>query len=123
MAQSAQHFEQARGNRAHAEHLLATYPHEPIALQWAVTTAFYAALHYMTGYLIQHGVQVSNPQQREAAIADPRNGVPLHVYDAYVRLKRRSTSARYLLQTFTPVQVRTQILDTHLATVTTFVQV
>lgn len=122
MAQPAQHFEQARGNRAHAEHLLAAYPNDPVALQWAVTAAFYAALHCMTGYLVQHGVQVSNHQQREAAIAHPANGVPPHVYDPYVRLKRRGTGARYLLQTFTPAQVRSPILDTYLATITAFVQ-
>jgi hypothetical protein len=122
VAQPAQHFEQARWNRAHAEHLLATYPQQPVALQWAVTAAFYSALHCLTGYLAQRGVQVFNHQQREAAIADPRNGVPTRVYDAYVRLKRRSTGARYLMQTFTPVQVRTQILDGYLATVTAFVQ-
>lgn len=101
--------------------MLATYPHDPVALQWAVTAAFYAALHCLTGYLAQRGIQVANHQQREAAIAHPRNGVPLHVYDAYVRLKRRSTGARYLLQTFTPAQVRSPILDVYLARVTAFV--
>jgi hypothetical protein len=120
--QPAQHFNQARWNRDHAEHLLATYPQDPVALQWAVTAAFYAALHCLTGYLAQRGIQVSNHQQREAAIADPRNGVPLQVYDAYVRLKRRSTGARYLLQTFTPAQVRSPILDVYFARVATFVK-
>ena len=76
----------------------------------------------MTGYLAQRGIQVSNHQQREAAIAHPVNGIPPHVYDAYVRLKRRSTGARYLLQTFTPAYVRSPILDSYLATITAFVQ-
>jgi hypothetical protein len=121
VARPDQHFDQARQNRAFAEHLLATFSSQPVALQWAVTMAFYAALHCMTGYLIQHGVQVFNHQMRDAAIADPRNGVPQDVYDAYVRLKSRSTGARYNLQTFSAAQVRSQIVDTYLVRITSFV--
>jgi len=118
-----EHFEQARQNRAFAEHLLATYPNNPVFLQWAVTAAFYAALHCMTGYLVQQGVQVFNHQAREAELARRTNGgaIPFPVYDAYVKLKRRSTGARYELWTFSERQVRSQILDRYLATIATFV--
>ena len=121
MAHPDRHFDQARQNRALAEHLLASYATDPTALQWAVTMAFYAALHCLTGYLAQRGVQVYNHQTRDAAIADLRSGVPQDVYDAYIRLKSRSTGARYLLQTFSAAQVRDPILDTYLARITSFV--
>lgn len=76
----------------------------------------------MTAHLARRGVQVGSHQQREAALALPANGVTLQVYDAYLRLKRRSVGARYLLQTFTPAQVRHPILDNYLAAVTAFVR-
>jgi hypothetical protein len=119
VAQPSDHFQQARGNLALAERLLADSSGEPTALQWAVTMTFYAALHALTGHLVQRGVHVSNHQRREAALADPRNGVPLHVYDAYLRLKRRSVLARYDLGCFRPQQVR-QLLDVQLKTVFDF---
>lgn len=108
MARPDQHFDQARQNRDVAEHLLATYPNDPVSMQWAVTAAFYAALHCMTGYLVQQGVQVFNHQARDAALANlsNRGAIPFPVYDAYVRLKSRSTGARYDLWTFSERQVR-----------------
>jgi hypothetical protein len=77
--------------------MLANLGHDGIALQWAVTMAFYAALHCVTAHLAQRGVQVRSHMDRDAALADPRNGVPNHVYDAYLKLKRRSEGGRYLL--------------------------
>ena len=93
MARPDEHFEQARQNRAFAEHLLATYPSNLVFLQWAVTAAFYAALHCMSGYLVQQGVQVFNHEARDAALArlTSSGAIPFAVYDAYVKLKRRST--------------------------------
>jgi len=122
VATAAQHFEQARGHRAYAEHLLVTYPTDPFALQWAVTAAFYAALHALSGHLIQHAVQVTNHQARDAALADPRNGIPQAVYDSYRRLKGRSEGTRYLLWRFTQADVRATVLDIHLARVMAFVR-
>ena len=123
MARPDEHFDQARENRRFAEHLLATYPNDPVFMQWAVTSAFYSALHCMTGFLLQQGIQVFNHQSRDAALANLSNSgvIPLQVYDAYVRLKSRSTSARYNLWTFSDHQVRTQILGKYLATITSFV--
>ena len=72
------HLVQARANRDRAEWSLTARPNDRVALQWAVTAAFYAVLHCLTGYLAQRGIQVGNHQQREAAIADPKNGVPLN---------------------------------------------
>ena len=123
MARPDQHFDQARQNRIFAEYLLATYPNDPVYMQWAVTAAFYSALHCMTGYLVQHGIQVFNHQARDAALANlsSTGAIPFAVYDAYVRLKSRSTGARYELRTFPSHQVRQQILDTYLARITSFV--
>jgi hypothetical protein len=95
MAQPGDHLDQARENRALAARLLADAAGDNTSLQWAVTMAFYAALHALTAHLLRRGVLVTNHQHREAALADPRNGVPQTVYDAYLRLKRRSVGARY----------------------------
>lgn len=89
-------------------------------VRWAVTAAFYCAVHGMTAYLIGRGVTVESHDERRWALADPRNGVPRDVYRAYGRLQGRSVGARYMLQVFTPAQVR-QLLDRELATVTRFV--
>jgi hypothetical protein len=119
MAQPSDHIDQARENRVLAERLLANSPGENTSLQWAVTMTFYASLHALTAYLLQRGVQVSNHQHREAALADRRNSVPQPVLDAYLRLKRRSILARYDLGAFTPQQVR-QLLDVPLKVVFNF---
>ncbi len=120
MADAASHLRQARENREHAEWLLATRPSDETALRWAVTAAFYCAVHAMTAYLLDCGVTVENHDERRWALADPRNGVPRDVYRAYGRLQGRSVGARYMLQVFTPAQVR-QLLDRELAAVTSFV--
>lgn len=121
MASVEDHFQQARGNRVHAEHLLVTYPRDPIALQWAVTAAFYCAVHSMNAHLARRSVHIRNHYQRDAALANPANGVPPDIYRAYRTLKVRSEGARYWMQRFQASRVRSEILDTHLARVTAFV--
>lgn len=120
MAQAGEHLVQARENRALALQLLATANGDNTTLQWSVTMAFYAALHCLTAHLLRRGVLVTNHQHREAALADPRNGVPQDVYDAYLRLKRRSVGARYDLWTFQPQQVQ-RLLDGPLGRIARFV--
>src|SRR6185503_15229751 len=93
----ADHLNQARANRDHAEWLIATSPNDPTALQWAVTAAFYSALHALTAHLLARGVQVWDHRMRTQALADPRNGVPLSIHDNYRLLERRSRQGRYLL--------------------------
>ena len=111
MADEAAHRTEARANRDLAEHLLASRPDDPVYLRWAVTTAFYAGLHAITAYLVVRGVAIGNHDDRSTALADPRNGVPDHVFRAYQALRRRSVDARYLIRTFTPNQVRNLIDD------------
>ena len=120
MPDAASHLRQARENLEHAEWLLAMRPGDHTALRWAVTAAFYAALHAMSGHLAGRGVVVGSHEDREHELRSRRNGVPFPVFDAYSQLKRRSVGARYLLQVFTPAQVRA-LLDGPLVTVTRFV--
>jgi hypothetical protein len=114
------HLIQATANRDHAEWLLAARSGDPIALQWAVTAAFYSALHGVTAYLMSRGVRVSDHASRARALAHPASGVPLAVHDAYRLLERRSRQGRYMLRRFTWRQVR-DLLDQELAVVATFV--
>lgn len=121
MASPQRHLDQAVANREHAERLLALFPNDRAALQWAVTAAFYSALHCLSAHLEQRSVRVHSHAGRDAALAGPRNGVPATVYDAYLKLKRRSEGARYLLWQFTAQDVRATVMDTLLVEVTTFV--
>ena len=121
MASEADHLVQARGNRDHAEWLLASRPDDPFAMQWAVTAAFYAALHGLTAHLMGRGVAASTHDERGWALADPRNGVPPHVYTAYRLLEGRGKQARYLLRRFSSDQVRA-LLDGPFAEIWTFLK-
>ncbi len=121
MPTRAEHLDQARANRAHAERLLGESPTDPIAVQWAVTAAFYCAVHCLQAYLVGRGVRPRSHLQRDAYLADQRYGIPNHVYNAYKKLKRRSEGARYLLWRFTAADVRDDVLDRYLARITSFV--
>ena len=116
-----QHLEQARANRVHAEYLLQHAPDDPTAMQWAVTAGFYCAVHCLQAYLVGQGLVPRSHVQRDNYLANPRYGVPSGVYEAYKTLKRRSEGARYLLQRFRSEQVRAEVLDRDLTTVTAFV--
>ena len=120
MADEATHWAEALANRRIAELLLANHASDPTALRWAVTATFYSALHALTAYLIKRGVTVTSHDDRSLALADPANGVPQAVFDAYQFLKRRRTGARYYVQTFAPYQVQ-RLLDVPLKIVFDFV--
>jgi hypothetical protein len=119
VADEATHRAEALANRRIAEMLLASQAHDPTALRWAVTTTFYSALHALTAYLITRGVAVTSHDDRSIALADPQNGVPPEVFQAYQFLKRRSTGARYYVQAFAPWQVR-RLLDVPLTVIFDF---
>lgn len=121
MPAANRHFEQARANRAHAEYLVRHHANDANALQWAVTAAFYSALHCLQGHLAELRIIPRSHVERDYYLADPRYGVPDHVYQAYSRLKQRSVGARYLLRRFTVTDVQ-KLLDTDLAAVTAFVK-
>ncbi len=115
------HREQARLNRTHAEYLSANPNTDPTSLQWAVTAAFYCAVHCMQGYLVDRGLDPQNHYDRRLAIADPANGIPPQVQYAYRGLYQQSVKARYRFGAFTRAVVRGRILDYDLRTITTFV--
>ena len=120
MASAREHRDQARANRAFAEQVLLHFPNDQAAMQWAVTAAFYCAVHCAEAHLDGFGLHSRTHQQRETFLANPPTTVPVHVYASYRSLKQRSLGARYLLQPFTSVQVR-GILDSYLAPVAAFV--
>lgn len=120
MAAPASHLAEARANRAHAQYLLAHHTGNPTALRWAVTAAFYAAVHGMEAYLAGMGQTGENHKKRKQLLRDPAHGVPMNVYQAYRRLEDASHGARYLVRQFTPDDVR-RLLNSQLATVAQFV--
>jgi hypothetical protein len=91
------HFEQARQNRALAERLLAGGLGNSTDVQWAVTAAFYCAVHCIQGYLLSRGYDPQAHVARGALAASPSLGIPIDVQDAYFWLKMRSERARYRL--------------------------
>jgi len=88
-------------NVAFAEKLLRDG--EPVALRWAVTAAFYAALHIVRAYCAAKGVQVSSHVEGEHFFKDhPEVG---RVRPTYKALKELSESARYFHQSMQPQHV------------------
>lgn len=81
-------------NRAFAEDLLRQ--NKPIALRWAVTAAFYAALHMIRAYAAAKGVNIVNHSEGETFMQkspEVSRGFP-----TYKALKELSESARYFHQ-------------------------
>jgi hypothetical protein len=117
---ASDYLTQARANRSHVEWLLASRPGDPIVLQWAVTVAFYSALHGLNAHLPNLGIRVRSHMARDRALATEVNGVPSSVYTAYRDLEEASRDARYGLVSFTFQDVR-QLLDRQLAVIATFV--
>jgi hypothetical protein len=117
------HFDQARRNRDLAEELLAHPTADPTHVQWAVTAAFYCALHCMQGYLVDRGRDPQSHAARGKEIADPANQVPMDVQLAYVALEQLSRKAPYRLGIFAPTFVRQRVLGDRLKKVTDFVGV
>ena len=121
MSTPANHSDQARRNRELAERLLAQAA-DPTNVQWAVVAAFYCAVHCMQAHLIGLGYDPKSHAERKILIDLQSTGVPYDVRRSYRWLKHRSGSARYRLGQFAPQFVRTVALDTHLVSITRFVQ-
>ena len=114
------HLNQARANRSHAEWLLATSPSDSTALEWAVAAVFYSALHGISAYLLARGFRITSHLARDRVPSNPRNGVPLAVYQAYRDLDDYSRDARYEMHPFTAQEVP-DLLDQELVVVAAFV--
>jgi hypothetical protein len=118
MASRARHLEQARQNRRIAQQLLDTWSTDPYAAQWAVTAAFYCALHCVEAYLADQGVHSLNHDHRNQNLFDPSLGIPIDVRDAYEQLKQWSQHARYDQRLFQQAHVRTLVVDLMLRQIT-----
>jgi hypothetical protein len=64
-----------------------------VAVDWAVTMLFYAALHYIDRYLAGKAFKPLNHKQRDEEIES--NGSITGIYREYRRLKDMSRQARY----------------------------
>ena len=121
MPAQAQHLEQARANRAFAERLLELGPSDPTFRQWAVTAAFYCAVHCVEAYLARLGRHSQDHEHRRQLIC--RGGVaavPPEVFRAYRQLQQWSEQARYLMGQFSEQDVRTLVLGQMLPRVAAF---
>jgi hypothetical protein len=121
MAGRANHLRQARANFAHAEWLLHTARSDPICVQWAVTVAFYSALHCIEAHLADRGIHCDTHFQRQRTLREPRAAIPRGARIQYHQLKDWSEQARYYLRQFRPEMVEQTILNQHLREVTSFV--
>lgn len=122
MAEPAEHLEQARANRAHAERLVRTSPDDPTAMQWAVTAAFYCALHCVEAHLADRGLQTQSHGQRRATMAHANAGIPPDVYAYYQQLEDWSRQARYQMRPFKAGMVEHTILARYLRKITQLVR-
>jgi hypothetical protein len=121
VATPEEHLHQARANRSFAAHLLESQADDVTALQWAVTAAFYSAVHCMESYFITRGLAHQTHTDRAQAMTDIGNRVPGTVYFAYRELRRRSEGGRYYLRHFTRREVR-EMLEAYLPVVAGFVK-
>lgn len=85
---------QAKANRGFVEYLVRECSGDPAAMQWAVTAAFYCALHCLQAHLLGRGMNPRTHVARDRLLASPTSGVPNHVYVAYEALRQRSEGAR-----------------------------
>lgn len=108
------HLEQARSNRAHLRRLLAMYSQDidPNVLRWAVTAAFYSAVHCIEAELESNNLHSGTHRDRAALMK--RVGVPPEIRRAYELLKDFSEDARYRIATFEVYWVRETIVDKYL---------
>jgi hypothetical protein len=105
------HLRQARENRRLALALIEAHQHDPCAVQWVVTMAFYSAVHGVEAHLARYGEHSGEHAGREALMAVTRFGIPARVFEAYKRLKGWSRNGRYELRQFTPDWVRTRVFS------------
>ena len=96
------HLAGADANVAFGVSLVEDHPADPVAVGWAITALFYAALHETRAYLAaRHGKHVvAHEDMRPVWGAHPEMG---RCRAPYTELKQQSESARYYLnQAFDP---------------------
>jgi hypothetical protein len=97
-----EHIDQARSNAL----FLSTF--DPKTTQhpdWAITVAFYTALHLADACLASHNIHPNDHHERRGAVARHLSAVRAH----YVALESESRRTRYFCQTTTNLQAQLQI--------------
>jgi hypothetical protein len=108
----AAHLARARQNEALALRLLDDWGSDPTAATWAVTVAYYAAVHYVEAFLysVSPDLHSLNHTDREWLLRDHHVNFPVDAWNAYDQLKSWSKHARYGMRTFDPVFVRDTVI-------------
>lgn len=78
-------------------------------LDWVVNGIFYSALHYIECYLAKHDKHPTTHGMRNEDIKDDPN-LGRHIYRKFKSLKDDSEGGRYLMQGFTPREIRQYII-------------
>ena len=75
---------------------------------WAVVSAFYAAVHWINAYLLTQGCRPKNHRTRDNAIR--MYAVTKKVAWEYSELKNHAFNARYMVHRFSAKQVNEQVV-------------
>ncbi len=73
-------------------------------LDWAVTSIFYAGMHYIEAYFATRGVHSSDHRTRDSSVLRDPDLRPL--YRDFNELKNHSINARYYMVPFVPSDVQ-----------------
>jgi len=98
VGERADHLKRARDNRAFAARLVSTDNPDPTDVQWAVTAAFYSALHLVEATFALHGIHCEHHRDRPMIMNQV--GISIDVQKAYRSLQGFSEEARYGLTDF-----------------------
>ncbi len=100
MPSETTHLTQARHNETFFDHIDAG-----LFGDWAVTTLFYAALHYVDAYLATQGVHPKGHVFRDMEVVKYGKTRTIHAH--YRRLEDRSSDARYDAASISATEVDT----------------
>jgi len=88
-------------------------------INWAVTVAFYSAVHCIEAELANHALHPRNHKERSDCMQSV--GLPSEVCLAYDILKDLSEQSRYAMRDFDPVVVDRSVLNHYLPRVAALV--
>lgn len=103
MPNQEKHLSIAKNNENFSEELVSAGRH----LDWAVTSLFYASIHYLEAYLAARGRHSASHRMRDSAIVKDPSLEP--IYDEYNELKNDSIQARYFGYGFSPTEIETRV--------------
>jgi hypothetical protein len=110
LGQLDEHLQQARDNRRLANALLNLHASDLGATTWAVTLAFYAAVHCIEACFARRGEHSGDHGGRESLMVQARFGIPERVFTTYRLLEEWSRNGRYKHQTYSAEFVRSRAL-------------